>query len=195
MARRLLAIVLCLSLLGLADRGAAALTTRVLLPLADTSGGLGGGGSTAEWSQFGHDPQRSGYAGEGVATPWRLRWQWNGADASGKPQSSHLTVPDLVQPITGGGRVYMVAANSVYALDAATGAVLWSNGALGPLSATPAYAGGSLYVASGSGALHRLDAASGTVLGSFQAAGALSLAPAVVGSTLYVVAAGGTLYA
>src|SRR5262245_20470807 len=126
MTRRLLALALCLGLFGLADRGAAALATRALLPLDGTSRSAGGppidaatapptpatprpatptpapSGGPAEGSQFGHDPQRSGDASEGVATPWRLRWQWNGADASGQPQASHLSVPDLVQPITGG---------------------------------------------------------------------------------------------
>jgi outer membrane protein assembly factor BamB len=192
MARRALAMMLCLALLSLGDRGAAALGFRVLIPLVDRAGAPE---QVEEWAQFGHDPQRTGYTAQTVPGSWRLRWQWNGADASGKPQSGHLGVPNLVQPITGGGRVYMVAGNSVFALDQATGAVAWSSGSMGALSATPAYAGGSLYVPSANGTLYKLDAATGAAVGAFQAASGLNLAPALVGATVYVVADDGTLYA
>ncbi|HEY3108038.1 MAG TPA: PQQ-binding-like beta-propeller repeat protein [Chloroflexota bacterium] len=192
MARRLLVLMLCLALLAVGDRGAAALGFKVLIPLVERSGTPE---RLEEWAQFGHDPQRTGYTAQTVPGSWRLRWQWNGADASGKPQSGHLGVPDLVQPITGGGRVYIVAGNSVVALDQATGAVAWSSGSMGALTATPAYEGGSLYVPSANGTLYKLDAASGAAIGTFQATSGLNLAPALVGSTLYLVAEDGTLYA
>jgi outer membrane protein assembly factor BamB len=148
-----------------------------------------------EWSQFGHDAQRTSYTSQTVAAPWRYVWQWNGADASGRPQASHLSVPSLVQPITGGGRIYMVTTNAVYALSPSTGQVLWSNGGLGALGATPAYDSGALYVPSTNGQLYRLDASTGAISASFAATSGLNLAPLLVGGTVYVVAADGTLAA
>src|SRR5262245_5689358 len=126
MARRRLALARALALLGLGDRGAGALATRVRVPLLGTRGKPARAppapptlprtptpspDGPAAWRQCGAVAQRSGAASEGDATPWRLRWQSDGAAASGHPQASHLSAPDLVQPITGGGRVYVVAAN------------------------------------------------------------------------------------
>jgi outer membrane protein assembly factor BamB len=153
------------------------------------------GGGAAEWTQFGHDPQRSGYTAETVPAPWRYRWQWNGADANGKPQTGHVSVADLVQPVTGGGRIYMVAGSSVVALNPTNGQVLWSNGGLGALSATPAYDSGALYVGSGNGQLYRLDASTGTVLASVNAGSGLRLAPLLAGGTVYAVGADGVVHA
>jgi hypothetical protein len=148
-----------------------------------------------EWTQFGHDAQHTNYTSQVVATPWKYRWQWNGADATGKPQASHLAVPRLVQPITGGANVYMAATTGVYALSQATGAVAWSNTSLGTLSSTPVYDNGFIYVASTNGSLYQLNASNGSVALTFAANGALNTAPLLVGTTIYVDSAGGSLYA
>jgi len=86
-----------------------------------------------EWTQFGSDSQKTNYAATIPVTPWKYKWQWNGAGADGKKQAGHLSVPDFVQPITGGNRVYMIAANQVFALDRITGAQVWTKGSIGTL--------------------------------------------------------------
>ncbi len=153
--------------------------------------------SNTEWSQFGHDPQRTSYTAQAIQTPWKYLWQWNGADSNGKKQASHLAVPDMVQPITGGGRVYMVAANSVYALAANTGAVVWSKSGIGSIISTPAYVNGSLFVASENGSVYKLAADTGATQAVFVADGALSVSPLYVAQTnaLYVGSMNGTVYA
>lgn len=151
--------------------------------------------SASEWTQFGHDAQHTDYTSQVVATPWQYKWQWNGADATGKPQANHIPIPRLVQPITGGGDVYVAAGGGIYALSQAAGAVVWSNTSLGTLNSTPVYDNGLLYVASTNGSLYALDASNGSLLTSFTANGALNTAPLLVGNTLYVDSAGGSLYA
>ena len=84
---------------------------------------------TNEWSQHAHDAQHSSYSNQIVPTPWRWKWSWNGPNAAGGvrtdklgyPGSSNFTTPGLprnVQPITGGGRVYIAAGEyGIYALN------------------------------------------------------------------------------
>lgn len=151
--------------------------------------------STGEWTQFAHNAQRTSYTYQTVNTPWKYKWQWNGAGADGKKQAGHLAVPDLVQPITGGGRIYMVAANTVYALNKSTGAVIWSKGSIGTLSSTPAYDQENIYVASGNNILYKLNAATGAQIATYTAPSALNLAPLLANNRLYVVSASGVLYA
>lgn len=154
--------------------------------------------STSEWTQFGHDAQKTNYTSQTVNTPWKYKWQWNGAGADGKPQSGHLEVPDLVQPITGGGRVYIVAGNSVVALDQNSsnkvgGTVLWSKSGMGTMNATPAYDNESVYVAAGN-TLQRLKATDGSVLNSFTADSPLNNSPTIYGNNIYIVSNNGTAY-
>jgi hypothetical protein len=153
------------------------------------------GSQAGEWTQFGHDAQHTNHTSQVVATPWKYRWQWNGADATGKPQASHIAIPRLVQPVTGGTNVYIAATTGVYALSQATGAVAWSNTALGTLNSTPVYDNGFVYVASTNGTLYQLNAGNGSVALTFAANGSLNTAPLLVGNTLYVDSAGGSLYA
>ncbi len=148
-----------------------------------------------EWSQFGQNAQHTSYTSVGVNTPWKYKWQWNGAGADGKKQAGHVSAPDLVQPITGGGRVYMIAGNSVYALDKLTGNVVWSKGSIGTLSATPAYDSGNLYVPSSDGKIYKLNAATGSVISSFTGASAFNLAVTFANGRIYAVSSSGVLYA
>lgn len=151
--------------------------------------------NTGEWTQFGHDAMRTNATSQSVPTPWRFKWQWNGAGLNGKKQPGHLSVPDLIQPITGGGRVYMVAGNAVYGLNKTTGAVLWTNASLGALSATGAYSNELLYIPSSSGVLYKLRAGDGQVAGQFAADSKLDTAVLLSGTTVYIVSGNGTLYA
>ena len=54
----------------------------LLLPALDlwTGPSLASAASTDEWTQDGHDAQRSGAAVEEPAEPWTLAWTWNGPD-------------------------------------------------------------------------------------------------------------------
>jgi uncharacterized repeat protein (TIGR01451 family) len=154
-----------------------------------------------EWTQHAHDPQRTNYNPEDISGPWEYKWQWNGADGSGQGVSDWVPVKTLVQPITGGGQVYVVAgwtggvADKVFALAKSDGAELWSRAPGGELLSTPAYDGGYLFVASENGTLYKLNANNGNTADSFTADSALRTPPLLVGDRIYVTSANGTLYA
>jgi len=136
-------------------------------------------GSGSDWLTYGHDPQRSGNAaGESVITTTsakNLALKWS-AGLDGKVTAQPLFVSATV--VGGQTRDVVVAAtaaNSVYALDAATGAQLWRKN-FGPssgsevipggfgVSATPVIdrSRGLIYAVSDDGQLRTLNLADGT---------------------------------
>lgn len=153
----------------------------VFLPIIIRSGAAPG----TEWTQHGANAQRTSYVTSEVPPPWRLKWIWNGPDATGRVRSDKIRLPRGIQPVTGGGRVYVAAGSrGVYALDNATGAVIWNRNPGGAINSTPAYdpSTGALFVVSSNGTLYKLDAAAGTTLGQFAsgASSSLPLPPAVL---------------
>jgi len=146
-----------------------------------------------EWTQFAQNAQHTNYTTQSVPTPWKFKWEWNGAGADGKKQAGHITVAKFVEPITGGGRVYMVAGDQVYALNKANGAVLWQKGSIGTLSSTPIYNSEFLYVASGDGNLYKLNAATGAVAAQFKTPGAITVAPTLANGKIYTIGSTGAV--
>jgi outer membrane protein assembly factor BamB len=127
---------------------------------------------SAEWSQHAHDAQHTGYTAQIVPHPWRLRWIWNGVDASGgvSKVTSSGSLPRNVQPVTGGGRVYIAAgADGVFALSEATGQQLWQQGGIGFIRSTVAYDADTqaVFAVSASGTLYKLRAADGAIVAQF----------------------------
>lgn len=160
-----------------------------------TGGAVGtGGGSVlpppdpAEWSQHAHDAQRSSFTTQVVEPPWVWKWAWNGPDSAGKVPSNHRRLPRNVQPVTGGGQVYVaLGAEGVVALDLETGAEAWMRNPGGSIEATAAYDdSGSLYVVSTNGTLYRLSASSGDTTGSYALGAPSSHPPAIAGDRVYV---------
>ncbi|NLE45690.1 MAG: PQQ-binding-like beta-propeller repeat protein [Chloroflexi bacterium] len=154
-----------------------------------------------EWTQHAHDPQRTSYSSEDISGEWQYRWQWNGADSSGRGVLDWMPMKTLVQPITGDGRVYVVAgwsggaADSVFALAQSDGRALWRVAPGGELSSTPAFRGGYLFVASENGTLYKLDASNGSIVDRFAADSVLRTPPLMVDNRIYVTSMNGTLYA
>lgn len=151
--------------------------------------------ATTEWTQFGGNAQHTSYSPDIPALSWKYKWQWNGADTNGKAQSNHVAVKDLIQPISGGNRVYMVANNSLYALDANNGNVLWTKGGIGTLNGTPAYLSESVYLPSSDGHVYKINATNGSVTSSFTGSGAFNDAVLLVGQTVYAGTLSGNFYA
>jgi len=130
------------------------------------------GASELEWSQHAHDAQHTGYTPQAPAYPWRLRWIWNGVDATGRVRkvTSSGSLPRNVQPVTGGGRVYIATGvDGVFALSEATGQELWRRGGIGDVRSTVAYDHDTkcVFVISANGRLYKLRAADGTIAGQF----------------------------
>ncbi|MFC1463431.1 MAG: PQQ-binding-like beta-propeller repeat protein [Candidatus Brachytrichaceae bacterium NZ_4S206] len=138
-----------------------------------------------EWSQHAHDPQRTGYTAQVVAPPWRWRWSWNGPNNTGGISAGKTGLPRNVQPVTGGGRVYVAAGNrGVYALRETDGVEVWNARPGGNINSTVAYDRDtqSVFALSSNGTLYKLNAANGSVTGQFAtgAGSALPLPPAVL---------------
>ena len=109
-----------------------------------------------EWSQHGHDAQRTGYTTHVVEPPWQWKWAWNGPIEDGGVSNGKTKLPRNVQPITGGGRVYIAAGErGVYALSEENGAEIWNSNLDSNAESTPAYDPESdcIYVASSGGEL------------------------------------------
>ncbi len=156
----------------------------------------------AEWNQHAHDAQRTGYTSQVVPYPWRLRWIWNGVDAAGRVRkvTSTGTLPRNVQPVTGGGYVYIAAGtDGVFALREDNGQQVWRRGGIGDIRSTVAYDPDtqSVFALSANGRLYKLRASDGAVLAQFNTGKSsdLPLPPALLrdrvlfsmGNTVYAV--------
>jgi hypothetical protein len=86
--------------------------------------------------------------------------------------------------------------HDVYALNARTGAYIWSytTGA-GVGFTSPAVADGTVFVGSDDGKVYALDAATGNLVWSYQTGDMVSSSPAVVGGVVYVGSDDGKVYA
>lgn len=140
-----------------------------------------------EWSQHAHDAQHTSYTPQVVPYPWRWRWAWNGPNATGgvAKVTTSGNVPRNVQPVTGGGRVYIAAGvDGVFALREDTGAQVWQQNNLGDVRSTVGYdhQTQAVFVVSSNGRLYKLDAATGNILGQFNTgqSSSLPLPPAIL---------------
>ncbi len=159
-------------------------TPRAWLPIAR------GGSDSApvEWSQHGFNAQRTSYVPYAPAYPWRWRWAWNGPNASGGvgKVTTGGSLPRNVQPVTGGGRVYVAAgSDGVFALNEATGQQVWQRDGIGDVRSTVAYDHDTqaVFVVSSNGRLYKLRASDGAILDQFitDQTSALPLPPSVIG--------------
>lgn len=140
-----------------------------------------------EWSQHAHDAQHTGYAPQAPSYPWRLRWIWNGVSPTGgvSKVTTGGSLPRNVQPVTGGGRVYIAAgADGIFALSEATGQQQWQRSGIGDIRSTVAYDHDtqSVFAVSANGNLYKLRASDGVVLGTFTTGqnSTLPLPPAII---------------
>jgi outer membrane protein assembly factor BamB len=158
-------------------------------------------GPLEEWSQHAHNAQRTGYTSQTVPYPWRWRWSWNGPNASGgiAKVTTGGSLPRNVQPVTGGGRVYIAAGvDGVFALSEATGQQLWQRSGIGAIQSTVAYDRdtNAVFAVSANGRLYKLRAQDGAVLADFNAGQTsdLPLPPAVLADRV-IFSMGNAVYA
>jgi len=129
----------------------------------------------ADWPMFRGNPARTGHASEQAAPPLDSVWEFQ---APGGIISS---------PALSAGRVFFgTRANKLYALDAATGALLWERLTAGWVDSSPAVSGGVVYAACLGGRLYALDAASGALLWIADLGAASASSPLVLGGRVYI---------
>jgi outer membrane protein assembly factor BamB len=105
----------------------------------------------------------------------------------------HLGEPNGSSPAVMDGVVY-VAGGPLYAIDAHTGALLWSYVVNGS-SVPPAVADGIVYFGSADDNVYALNARNGAPLWTFNTGAFVSSSPAVVDGVLYIGSGDGKLYA
>lgn len=153
-----------------------------------------------EWTQLNGNPQRTGYVPTEVAWPWRVKWIWNGpaGGGDGGPAPGHLRLPRAVQPVTGGGRLYVGHSDGVLrAISEANGQLVWSVSLGGEILNTAAYdpSSASVYVGSTNGRLYRVNSANGQKINEFNVGGEIYMAPLLAGNAVYIGSSTGIFYA
>lgn len=171
--------------------------------------GIGGGGNTlCAVSLSGHSllwqTPASGYA---LAVANGVVYTAGGAPeiaaytvASGVPlwskQLDTRSEIGVSPPTVFGGIVYAGAGNGMfYALDAATGGVLWTYQTGGEIFSVPANANGVVYVGSVDGGMYAIHATAGTLLWSYHTGGMVESSAVVANGAVYVTSTNNTLYA
>jgi outer membrane protein assembly factor BamB len=114
---------------------------------------------TEDWPTYRHDAKRSAYTASRVSTKVKTQWQ---TKLGGK----------LSSPVIAGNRVYIarVDTHTVYAIDAATGKVLWNYTAGGRVDSPPTIFQGRVLFGSADGYVYSLNAANGELIWRFRAA-------------------------
>lgn len=126
--------------------------------------------SAGNWPHFRRDPERKAYSNEQAAPPLALRWQYA---TGGAVMSS---------PVVAYDRVFIGSrSNSIYCLDAYTGAVLWSFATGNWVDATPAVSDGRVFVSSRDGKLYAFDAMTGASLWTYTTGSTDQGSPAAYG--------------
>jgi outer membrane protein assembly factor BamB len=143
--------------------------------------------SPADWTQFHRDNMQRWNPYEtvlGVGNASSLKSKWvNPIDSYG---GSSLAVVN--------GVVYLGSDDgNVYALNASTGAKLWSY-TTGAVGSSPAVANGVVYVSSGGG-VYALNASTGAKLWSYTTVGGTASSPAVANGVVYVGSNDNNVYA
>lgn len=130
---------------------------------ACAAGPAGGAGAGAGLARAGASPAPAPAPPSGSPTvPMRVRWRY---------AMRHLEIfsynpTESAAPVVQDGRVYVASGRgaSLYALDAATGAPLWTYRTRGRVESTPALGGGRVYVADAKGRLHGVGEPDGAPL-------------------------------
>ncbi len=135
----------------------------------------------ANWAQFRDAPAHRGFnTTENVLSP---------STASGLDNDWSFDTGSIVNssPVVASGVVYVGSVEgSLYALSAASGALLWSFATGASIESSPAVANGVVYVSSFSDSVYALSASSGALLWSYDTGGPVNSSPAVANGVVYV---------
>lgn len=111
-----------------------------------------------DWPTYMADAARTGIASQDLSRPLKVAWEMR---VAGEPTPC----------VAVGGQVFLASTDeSVYALNAASGAVQWRFQATGAFQAAPAYWNGRVYAGSDDGWLYCLAAADGRLVWRLRAA-------------------------
>jgi outer membrane protein assembly factor BamB len=164
---------------------------------AQTSDYISDGGATttpapapADWTQFHRDNMQrwnpyEALLGVGNVGGLQVKWKFNDGDVGSAPAVANGVV------YVGSG----LGDGNVYALNASTGAKLWSYATGGTVVSAPAVANGMVYVDSDDFNVYALNASTGAKLWSYTAGNGVDSSPAVTNGVVYVGSDDGDVYA
>ena len=122
------------------------------------------------WPTFHHDPTHTGDSTSTAPLSNQLLWNYTTGN------SINYSSPTVLN-----GVVYFGSVDHyVYALNAATGAYIWSYKTGGAVDSAPAVANGVVYVGSDDHNVYALNAATGSKIWSYGTGGGVESSPAVV---------------
>jgi outer membrane protein assembly factor BamB len=155
----------------------------LMLAAAGTSADAQVTPSPADWTQFHRDNMQRWNPYEtvlGVGNVGGLQVKWK--NPIGVYGNNFESSPAVVN-----GVVYFGSDDgNVYALDASTGAKLWSYATGNVVVSSPAVANGVVYVGSANGNVYALNAGTGAKLWSFTTGSSVNSSPAVANGVVYV---------
>ncbi|MGC8862282.1 MAG: PQQ-binding-like beta-propeller repeat protein [Armatimonadota bacterium] len=137
-----------------------------------------------------YDPEQSSSTTEQLKLPLALSWEFVGNKFDNNPAA----------PIVVDGVVYFACGDRVYAVDLATGSLIWKYpgadmGLGGSVKGTPAYHNGSIFFGATDENLYCLDARTGSFKWAYKVRGAIRCPPVIVEDVVYVGADDESLYA
>jgi outer membrane protein assembly factor BamB len=142
--------------------------------------------SPADWTEFHRDNMQRWNPNEtilGVGNVAGLQLKWKSNIGGGANPTFFL----LSSPAVVNGVVYYGSDDgNVYALNASTGAKLWSFATRNKVESSPAVVNGVVYVGSEDGNVYALNASTGAKLWSFATGSSVDSSPAVVNGVVYV---------
>ncbi len=138
----------------------------------------------ADWPTYAHDNQRSGITTEQLSPPLNQAWVFEPAfePARGWPlnvngygawkNAPNVNYDDASHVVAVGPTAYLAASgeNCVYAIDAASGGIVWTFRTEAAPRLAPTVSNGCVYFGSDDGRVHCLDAKTGAVVWNFNAA-------------------------
>lgn len=148
-----------------------------------------------EWTQDGHDAQRTGVTSEEPVLPWTYLWSFNGSDATGSASAHKYDAPKEARIVTGGSYVYVPAGiKGLYALSKTNGSIAW-NITNTSFNASPVYDPTSQTVFAGGadGQVYKINANTGSILGTFNTGSPVNKALLLTGGYIYSVSNNGNL--
>lgn len=159
---------------------------QIFLPLIFKSGTTI---TTAEWPQVQRDPQRTGYTPEKLGANFQVVWTY--------PFQPEKVYPQ-VQAIAYAGKIFIgTQMGNMYAINAKTGARVWSFPVGTPILNSVAAANGRIFFGAMDGAIYALDASTGSLAWKSQLSQRLgfSTAPLIIENKIFLGGRNGIFYA